>query len=153
EDDAMKFVLRLLTYLRLHPHALPPISDLPAWLHKAAFRHALNCRNARRRLLQREGARVNIGDETEQGYLEALPSPEPTPEEIIVQQAEFQALRAILLQVEPQQGELFLARYHEGASIEELARRFGRASHALEKTLSIVRRRLPERLAQHGWTE
>lgn len=147
QDCAMDFVARLLG----SGNTLPACST--AWLNRCARNHASNyARNVGRRQQKEKSWTERYGEDGDR-LAQAHASATPGPKTLTMRKEFWRQVAAALTHLTPAQRDLFV-RYHlRNESLQNLSLRYHRTPHALEESLSNIRKRLAVLLSSQGWTD
>lgn len=137
----MDYVTRILSL----PRDLPALKS-SAWLHRCAYNHTCNFA---RSLARRQRCERGISERS----LQMRATPGPGPRTLLLRKELWDQVVKALQKLTPEQRELFVRHHLRDESVRDLARQTGRTTHAIEESLSNIRRRIPALLKLQGWSD
>jgi RNA polymerase sigma factor (sigma-70 family) len=149
QDCAMDFVIKALG----REFAEIALTSKTAWLHRCAYNHALNYSRTISRRRQREQSWTERYGEDAEREANARPAAVPGPRTLTLRKELWHQVAAAVQRLTPMQQELFVRHHFRHQTARELAAMFDRTPHAMEESLSNIRRRLAALLRSSGWTD
>lgn len=148
-DEAQDCAVEFLEHIFKRNQPIPS----SAWLHRCAHNFACNyVRALARRRAKEQTWSERYADNAEQ-QRDSHAAPTPGPKTLFLQKELWEQVVGAVRQLTPTQQALFIRYYLRNYSIRDLATRTGRTPHAIEESLSNIRKRLNQILQKQGWTE